>query len=202
MFLKSFSYSLLAAAALTIPFAAQAQDAAKVAEPATAATTAATTIAIVDLEKVISNSSAGKDLDVKVKAKKIELKTLAEGYQKALHTKEQGLIAVGKKMNPKDQADIKSWEEKKKSFDAEILAKRQDVEKKNAAIVKGEITAIKEIQANVAKITADIALQKKIQIVLDRKAVLIAIQGLDITDEVLKDLNAKVKTVAFKPIEQ
>ncbi|MEK7802555.1 MAG: OmpH family outer membrane protein, partial [Pseudomonadota bacterium] len=175
MFLKSFSYSLLAAAALTIPFAAQAQDAAKVAEPATAATTAATTIAIVDLEKVISNSSAGKDLDVKVKAKKSELKTLAEGYQKALHTKEQGLIAVGKKMNPKDQADIKSWEEKKKSFDAEILAKRQDVEKKNAAIVKGEITAIKEIQANVAKITADIALQKKIQIVLDRKAVLIAI---------------------------
>lgn len=195
MFLKSFSYSLIAAAALVIPFAAYAQDAAKVA----AAT--APTIAIIDLEKVIRDSSAGKNLDATIKAKKNELKNLAEGYQKALHAKEQSLIAVGKKMNPKDQADIKSWEEKKKAFDGEILGKRQDVEKKNAGIVKGEIVAIKDIQENVVKITADIAKQKNIQIVLDRKAVLIAIQGLDITDEVLKNLNAKVKTVAFKSVE-
>ena len=61
-----------------------------------------------------------------------------------------------------------------------------------------EMGALREIQESIAKISADVADEKKIQMVIDRKSVVIAQQGLDITAEVLKRLDEKMKTVELK----
>lgn len=159
------------------------------------------TIAIIDQSRVIEQSDAGKDVEKQLNTKKAELKKTAEGYEKDLRAKEEALIKEIKALDPKNQDDRKKAEEKKKAFDAEVMKKRQEVIKKNTDLEKMKIGAVKTIQSNVAKIAADIADERKIQVVLDRTAVLIAIQNLDITDEALKRLNASLKSLPLKAPE-
>lgn len=151
-----------------------------------------TPVAVIDLAKVIETSSAGKDLQSKFKSKKEALQKEAIAYEKDLRAKEQTL------MKDRKTLDEKGFNEKKKSFETDLKKKRQEILEKNVALEKSKNEALKEIQGKVAQISADIAEEKKIQVVLDRTAVVIAQQSLDITADVIKKLDDTLKSVPLK----
>lgn len=153
---------------------------------------AETPVAVLDLTKVIEVSAVGKDLQAKFKARKDAVQKEAVAYEKELQSKEQTL------MKDRKSLDEKAFTEKKKSFEAELKKKRQDVLTKNVDLEKSKNEALKTIQTKVAQIAADIADEKKIQVVLDRTAVVIAVQSLDITADVIKKLDDSMKTVTLK----
>lgn len=149
-------------------------------------------IAVIDLVKIIEKSEAGKDLQSKFKAKKEAVQKEATVYEKDLKSKEQTLLKDSKSL------DKKAFEEKKASFEKSLLKKREEVLKKNSALEKSKNEALKSIQAKVAQICADIAEAKKIQVILDRSAVVIAQQSLDLTADVIKKLDESMKSVTLK----
>ena len=154
--------------------------------------------AVIDLSRVARESLAGKDLDKKVKAARDALKAEGEGAEKALREKEAALIKELKALDPKKGEDRKIGETKKKAFESEIQKKRQGFIQKGSDLKNAEIESMKSMQGSIALVAAKVAEQKKIDIVLDRQAVLIAVQGLDISAEVIKGLDATVKSVPFK----
>ncbi len=149
-------------------------------------------VAIIDLSKIIETSAAGKDLQAKFKTRRDSLQKEAVAYEKDLRSKEQALLDSRKTL------DEKGFNEKKKTFETDLKSKRESVMKKNMDLEKAKNEALKGIQGNVAKICADIAEQKKIQAVLDRSAVVIAQESLDITADVIKKLDETMKTVDLK----
>jgi len=149
-------------------------------------------VAIIDLAKVVETSSAGKDLQGKFKSKKEALQKEAIAYEKELREKEQTLI------KDKKSLDEKAFNEKKKTFETALKKQRQDILTKNVNLEKSKNEALKTIQTKVAQISADIADEKKIQVVLDRSAVVIAQQSLDITADVIKKLDDTLKSVPLK----
>jgi len=153
---------------------------------------AETPIAVIDLVKIIEKSDAGKDLQAKFKAKKEAVQKEATSYEKDLKSKEQTLLKDSKSL------DKKAFEEKKAAFEKDLLKKREEVLKKNASLEKSKNEVLKSIQAKVAQICADIAEQKKIQVILDRSAVVIAQQSLDLTADVIKKLDESMKSVTLK----
>lgn len=149
-------------------------------------------VAVIDLEKIIATSSAGKDLQEKFKSKKEALQKEAISYEKDLREKEQTL------MKDKKSLDEKAFNEKRKSFEESLKKKRQEILTKNVELEKSKNEALKTIQTKVAQISADIADERKIQVVLDRTAVVIAQQSLDMTGDVLKKLDGALKSVPLK----
>lgn len=149
-------------------------------------------VAVIDLSKVIETSSAGKDLQAKFKSRKEALQKEAIAYEKDLREKEQTLV------KDKKSLDEKGFNEKKKSFEESLKKKRQEILTKNVDLEKSKNEALKAIQSKVAQISADIADEKNIQVVLDRTAVVIAQQSLDITADVIKKLDGALKSVPLK----
>lgn len=149
-------------------------------------------VAIIDLAKIIETSAAGKDLQGKFKARKDSLQKEAVAYEKELQAKEKTLMTDRKSM------DDKAFNEKKKTFEMELKKKREVILQKNMDLEKSKNGVLKNIQEQVAQICAKLAEEKKIQAVLDRTAVVIAQQSLDITGDVIKKLDETMKTVDLK----
>ncbi len=159
---------------------------------ATSSAKADTPIAVIDLVKIVETSAAGKDLQSKFKAKKDAVQKEAVSYEKDLKDKEQTLLKDSKTM------DKKAFSEKKSGFEKALMKKREELLSKNRDLEKSKNQALKSIQSKVAQICASIAEEKKIQVILDRSAVVIAQQSLDITGEVIKKLDEDMKSVTLK----
>ncbi|OFW87945.1 MAG: hypothetical protein A3J37_00800 [Alphaproteobacteria bacterium RIFCSPHIGHO2_12_FULL_45_9] len=151
-----------------------------------------TPIGVIDLAKIIETSAAGKDLQAKFKTRKEAVQKEVTAFEADLKSKEQTLAKDSKSM------DQKAFMDKKAGFEKDLKKKREDVLSKNIALEKSKNDALKTIQSKVAQICADIAEQKKIQVILDRGAVVIAQQSLDITADVIKKLDETLKTVDLK----
>lgn len=149
-------------------------------------------IAVIDLSQVIDKSVAGKDLQEKYKGRKEALRSEASAYEKDLSEKEQTLIADSKTL------DKAAFLEKKKSYEVGLKKKRQEIMNKTINLEKSKNLALKSIQDKVADICANIADAKKIKIVVDRSAVVIAHQSLDITGEVIGKIDSSMKSVSLK----
>lgn len=149
-------------------------------------------IAVLDLEAVVQNSEAGKGVSAAIAQREKALQAQANDMKKSLKTKEQKLIA-----DRKANIDQKTFEDEKKKFEDELKSSQQSLLSKSNELEKSKLAALKTIQQHIAKITADVADERKIQIVVDRKFVVIAEQNMDITDEVLKRLNQDVKSIPF-----
>lgn len=153
---------------------------------------AATPIAVIDLAKIVEVSLAGKDLQTKFKARRDALQKEGASYESDLRQKEKMLAALVKKG---DQDGFKS---KKASFENELKSKRDAILKKNIALERSKNEALAVLQGNVAKVCADLAEAKQIDVIIDKSAVVIAQKTLDMTGEVVQRLDAQLKSIPLK----
>lgn len=149
-------------------------------------------IGVIDLAKIIETSAAGKDLQTKFKTRKEAVQKEADAFEADVKVKEQSLIKDSKTL------DQKAFTEKRTTVGKDLQKKKEAIINKNVALEKTKNEALKDIQAKVAQICADLAEQKKIQVILDRSAVVIAQQALDLTADVITKLDATMKTVELK----
>lgn len=181
---------------LAVSPAFSAEEAAPAAAKPVAAKPAAASgavVSVLDLEAVVNSSEAGKGIQAAIKKREEALKKEAEGYRKTLKEKEKKLIA-----DRKAGQEDKAFADAKKVFEDEVKKSQKAMVEKGMALEKSKRQAMQDIQREIAKVTADIADERKIQIVVDRKFVVIAEQKLDITEEVLKRLNDAVKSIPLK----
>lgn len=145
-----------------------------------------------DVDNVLSNSAAGKS--VKSQMEKINKSNIEKfkKKEKQLKKDEQNIIA---KKNILSEKDIQK----------EIIKLKQDVsqytKERNAIIkdtsIKG-IKAMKKIVNLMNPILSDYAEEKKITIILDKKNIVIGKTELDITGDILKLVDKKIKTFTVK----
>lgn len=149
-------------------------------------------IAAVDVRKVIQDSEAGKSIQAALKTKRDVLQKEANAFEKKMREEEQKLIQERKTAKAAD------FEAKKKAFEENFVKTRQSIMKKTSDLDNQRKVALRKLQENIGKVTADIADKQKIKIVVDREMVVIVDQTLDLTDEVLAGLNARVKNIPLE----
>ena len=168
------------------PVAARAAD-----KPSAPVASAPMAIGIVDLRKVIEDSTAGKGLNAQMKARQEAIQKEATEYEKKLKAQEQDIVSKRKDMKPEE------FEAKKKGFEEELLKSRQAILTKSAALEDSRKSALGELQKAIGKASANVADTKKLQLIVDRQFVILAEEGMDITADVLKNLNASVKSITL-----
>ena len=142
-----------------------------------------------DFKYILNQSNAGKQAQTHLKKK------LDNGI-KALKNKEKTIQEEEKKII--QQKKLISAEEYKKKV-ADLRKKVSSLQKERNTLLedvaKQRSKARSELLKNLNPIIKDYMKEKKIRMVLDKKSLLLADENLDITKDIIKILNNKLKSI-------
>lgn len=149
----------------------------------------ANNIYFLDFKLVLNESDAGK------KAQTFLKKKLEQGI-KNIEDKTKNILEEEKKLI--EQKKIISNEEYKKKV-TELRSKVSSMQQERAKLLKDvsskRAKAKKQLLENLNPIVKQYMMDNKIQIVLDKKNILLADDNLDITKQIIVLLNKKLKTI-------
>jgi len=144
-------------------------------------------IAYIDLDNIVKNTKAGKSIIDKLKTSKDTALKKFEKKEKALKKVEED---INKQKNVLSKEELKN---KISDFRKEIASFRNDREK---LINDFNIKKIQEFEKFFKKVTPIIGKyveEKNIDIVLDKKNIFLANKNNDITNEIIKLIDDKIK---------
>lgn len=149
-------------------------------------------IAVLNIQEIMRESLAAKSV-------KTTLENQQKSFQSEMTKKEQDLQAKEKKLA--EQRAVLSQEEfekRVKEFRTQATGAQREVQAKKARLDKAFADALAEIQKSVMDIVSEKAKAEQIQMVVPTSQLLYADPTLDITDEVLTQLNKRLPKVQVK----
>lgn len=146
-------------------------------------------IAIVDVDKLLSESKAGKSIQSQHGNKR-------ESFQKEFTALENKLMEAEKSLvKDKESLSPEEFAKKRESFQKEFQQTRNLFQKRRNALDKGLADAFKMLRKIIIQTTAEVSEEKKFDIVVTRESVVIVDKKMDITDEVLARMNKKISNI-------
>lgn len=149
-------------------------------------------VGVVNIAKIMKESKAASSVRTQLQAKQKSFQADLDSKEKELYAEDQSLVKA------KDKTDKAAFEKKVKDFREKAAKEQRGVQQKKAELDKAFAGALEDIQKNVIDITKQVAAEKKMNLVLSSAQVLYSDDTLDITDEVLKRLDAKLPSVSVK----
>lgn len=146
-------------------------------------------IAIIDVQKVVKNSTAAKQALDTIQKKRDEFQSAIDKQEEELKEKDQKLAKEKGVLTPD------AFEKKRKEFQQDVLDVQQSVQKKRAALDTSYTKVLAEIQKTVLAIIETLSEDQGFDIALPSSQVLYGKDALDISDEVLKRLNKELPEV-------
>jgi len=149
-------------------------------------------VSYLDLDKVVATSLAGKSINDQFVA-------LQKKNQKKFKSKEAELLNKEKLIiSQKNVLEKKEYEKKVASFKKEVqehnLQKSNQIKELNTK----RLRATTKLLDNLNPILSEYSNKQSISLVIQKKNIIIGKTELDITDEILKLLNNKIKKVNIK----
>lgn len=151
------------------------------------------TVGVVNVQKIMKESKAAQSVRSQILAKEKAYQTDLDAKKKELDTEGQALAK--EQETTKDKA---AFEAKVKDFRAKAASVQRDVDTKKAALDKAFAGALEQIQGTVMAVVKEVAGEKKMNLVVSSSQVLYSDATMDVTDDVLKRLDAKLPSVSVK----
>ena len=149
-------------------------------------------IGVLDVDKIIQESSAVVDIQKKVDAKKI-------AYENEINKKQSQLESEQKKLEDKKITLSKeAFEKEVKGFEAKVDDLKTYIDRKQNSLKKASIDAMSKVNDKVKTIVSEIAKEKELDTIIPASQTLYFKDELDITAEVLSRLNKKITKVEVK----
>ncbi len=140
-------------------------------------------IAMVDVEKILSESKASKSLQAQIQSKREAFQKEFSAKEKELKGRETTLIQEKEKLSAEEFA------KKRKSYEEKIIETRKLFQKRRNGLDSGLNKAMSELRKSIVDAASKVADEKGYDLLLTRESVLIADKKLDVTNEVLKKLD-------------
>jgi len=146
-------------------------------------------IVFVDMDRIIATSNAGKKIQNSMDkfAKKENQKF--DSIESNLKKKEQEILKQ-KNIISKEELD-----KKVKSFQTELSKLRKEKIEFNRNIIKKNKDATNKMVNEINKILTQYASDNSVSLVIQKKNIIIGKSELDITPQILKEFNSKVKSI-------
>ena len=148
---------------------------------------------VVDVQALLQNSKAAKMVRGQIEQKRNEYTKEISRQEEALRSERDALQRQQTSMAPE------ALNKKGREFQQKVNDLDRDVQSKRAALEKSNNEALTRIQQSMLKIIADIARQRRANLVLQRTDLVLFDQAFDVTDEVMQKLDEElpVLTVNF-----
>jgi Skp family chaperone for outer membrane proteins len=151
----------------------------------------ADTIAIINYQKILHESSAGKSVKEQLDAKEKTFQSEMSKKEDELNKEQEKLSQQRAVLSPD------AFEKKAKEFRAKTNAAQREVQSKKGALDNALFSASNDIQKAVGDIVANMAKSKGYTMVIPVSQLLYADAKLDITNEVLTQLNSTLPKVTL-----
>jgi outer membrane protein len=149
----------------------------------------ASEIVVVDIQKVLQEADAAKDIREQIKVQR-------DKYQADITKEEEELRQSEKKLTEqKSILSAEAFKEKREQFKDNLTKAQRDVQEKRAQLDAALNESIGQVQKVVFEVIAELAKEKGFKIAIPTSQILYSEDGMNITDEVLKKLNEKLPTV-------
>jgi len=172
--------SLLVIALLTAPNFAHAADAPKLKPPVTA---------VIDIQRILKDSTAAQSVRTQLEDRQRSLRDEFAKIEADLHNAEQEL------QRQRSVLSADAFEEKRLDFERRVGEANRKADTAKTQLNNAFQEALKQIQTAMLGVAEGVAQQMELDLVLPRSQVIFVSQDLDITEPVLKGLNAKLPTV-------
>jgi outer membrane protein len=158
--------------------------------PAPAPTPQTLSVMVVDVQALLQNSKAAKMVRSQIEQKRAEYTKEIAHQEEVLRTERDALQRQQASLSA-DALNQKGrdFQQKVNELDKNVQGKRQALEKSN-----GE--ALSKIQEVMLKIIADIAKDRKANLVFQRSELVLFDQSFDVTDEVLQKLDEQMPSLS------
>jgi outer membrane protein len=146
-------------------------------------------VAVINLQKVLKLSAAARTI-------RPQMVALKKSYEDKYKKTESELRLVSKTL--KSERGILSpeeYERRRKVFKKRVTSMQREVQSINRALDRGLAAATRKIQKAVREITRDIARERSLKLIIPNRSVMFLDPTLDLTEEVIKRLNAKLPRV-------
>src|ERR1700741_718162 len=147
------------------------------------------TVMVVDYQALLQNSKAAKMVRSQIEQKRGE-------YTKEISHQEESLRAERDALQ-RQQASLspEALNQRGRDFQQKVNDLERNVQGKRQALEKSNGDALQKIQEEMLKIIADIAKQRKANLVFQRTDLVLFDQAFDVTDEVLQKLDEQMPTL-------
>jgi outer membrane protein len=147
------------------------------------------TVLVVDVQSLLQNSKAAKMVRGQIEQKRNE-------YTKEISHQEETLRAERDALQ-RQQASLSAdaLNQKGREFQQKVNDLERNVQGKRQALEKSNGEALSKIQEQMLKIIADIARDRKANLVFQRADLVLFDQSFDVTDEVLQKLDEQMPTL-------
>lgn len=149
-------------------------------------------IAVVDMQEVLNKTDAAKNILEQAKAQREKLAKEIKAIEDGLKKDEADLI------KKKDTVKADEFEKLKKDFEKKLQDARAKVQAKRKSTDDAFNKAVGELRDNVLAVVTALSDEKKIQLVITKQNVVIGSNSLDITQDVMTKLNARIKAIKIK----
>lgn len=172
--LFGFAVFLLGAVAATIPARADSES---------------TRVAIVDVQHLLSQAAAMKDVEA-------QIKEMQKGFQSEITEQEQQLRAKDEELQ--SQRSVLSPEavtQRERGLEEQFLEIRQLAESRNRQLTGAKINAVNTFNEALVQVVTEIAEDEGYDMVLVKAQVIYVADAFDITEEVLERIDERVPSL-------
>lgn len=149
-------------------------------------------IAVLDVEKIVKESAAMRDIQSKVSKKQDE-------YQKEVTKKQKDLEAEQKKLESKKNLLAKeAFEKEMKTFEGKIENLKAFVDKRQNSLKKASVDSMSKVNDKIKDIIAELSKEKDLDMIVPTSQTLFYKDEMDVSAEVLKRLNKKITKADVK----
>ena len=149
-------------------------------------------IAVVDLERIKTQSLAGKSIKQQIDAqRKVFLKEASEEEKKIRAARNQ-LGMQRSLLSPEAMRD------REKKYKERVLQVQRKINQQKRELDKALIQASRELNKNLWAVVERIVKERKLKLILRQRQLFFSSPSLDITPVVIKRLDARVKKIVLK----
>lgn len=148
--------------------------------------------AVVDVQRIMHEATAAKDVRSQIEAKRQVLGTQISTEENQLRQAEQELA---------DQRALLSNEafaKKRQAFQQQVADMQRKVQLSRRQLDQAFVDAMAKIQEVLLRVVAELAAERKVDIVLRKSQVLVFAKTMDLTAPTLERLNAKIKKITIE----
>ncbi len=167
-----------------VPAGASAEEA--------AAKSSVSAIGVVDVQLLMTESEAAKSVQAQLEKQRESFQSEISKYEREVKDLEAALVKA-QADKKEDEFNKKRGELQKKAEEAKAM-----VNKRRQALEKATSDAMQSLRKEIVKISAEVAEKKKLDLIITRNNVVLATKDMDITDQVMTQLNKQMKDIKLK----
>ena len=148
-------------------------------------------IGIVDVQKVLRDSKASKSI-------RPTIDKMRKEFQKQVSEQEQRLRQVEQELS-RQRAILapEAFAKKRRTFSEQARVAQKSVQKRRRELDRAFNETKNEILKSLIVVAQEVATEKKLNILIEKRFVFISAKKLDVTDEIIKRLDKRLPKVAI-----